>query len=133
MILGLALLLNPDVLTDPASVAGTPSTSDMIFAFTLDARDVRGRRRVVGPGRRGRGRPPRAQAPASRARLLAFIPYVGIALVAVSVLPLDDRAALGPDNYVDAPMLGVAAGFEQAWLSEHAAAPDRRSPRSRSW
>ena len=31
-----------------------------------DARDVRGRRRVVGPRRRGQGRPPRAQAPRDR-------------------------------------------------------------------
>ena len=41
VILGLARLLNPDVLTHPMSIAGMPSTSDLIFAFTLDARDVR--------------------------------------------------------------------------------------------
>jgi basic amino acid/polyamine antiporter, APA family len=52
------------------------------------------------------------------ARLLAFIPYVGIALVAVSVLPVDTGLRAGEDNYVDAPMLGVAAGFEQAWLRD---------------
>ena len=35
MILGLALLLNPDALTDPASLGGTPSAKDLVFAFTL--------------------------------------------------------------------------------------------------
>jgi basic amino acid/polyamine antiporter, APA family len=116
VILGLALLLNPDVLTDPASVAGTPSTSNLIFAFTLtlvtfagvDASS--GLAGEVKVGRRGLKR-------LVTARLLAFIPYVGIALVAVSVLPLDNLKG-GADNYVDAPMLGVAAGFEQPWLSD---------------
>ena len=117
VILGLALLLNPDVLTNPASLAGTPSTSNLIFAFTLtlvtfagvDASS--GLAGEVAVSRRGLKR-------LVTARLLAFIPYVGISLVAVSVLPLKAGLRSGPDNYVDAPMLGVAAGFEQAWLSD---------------
>ena len=116
VILGLALLLNPDVLTHPASLGGMPSTSNLIFAFTLtlvtfagvDASS--GLAGEVKVGRRGLER-------LVIARLLAFIPYVGIALVAVSVLPLNSLKS-GKDNYVDAPMLGVAAGFEQPWLRE---------------
>ena len=34
------------------------------------------------------------------------------------MLPVDNGQTPGEDNYVDAPMLGVAAGFEQAWLSD---------------
>ncbi|HEY6695882.1 MAG TPA: amino acid permease, partial [Solirubrobacteraceae bacterium] len=52
------------------------------------------------------------------ARLLAFIPYVGISLVAVSALPLGDLRHGGPDDYVDAPMLGVAAAFDPQWLAD---------------
>ena len=33
--LGLALLFQPEVLTDPASIAGTPSLEDIVFAFPL--------------------------------------------------------------------------------------------------
>ena len=33
--LGLALLFQPEVLTDPASIAGQPSLEDMVFAFPL--------------------------------------------------------------------------------------------------
>jgi basic amino acid/polyamine antiporter, APA family len=117
VILGLALLLNPDALTHPASLGGMPSTSNLIFAFTLtlvtfagvDASS--GLAGEVAVSRRGLKR-------LVTARLLAFIPYVGISLVAVSVLPLKAGLRSGPDNYVDAPMLGVAAGFDQAWLSE---------------
>ena len=117
VILGLALLLNPDALTDPASIAGTPSTSDIVFAFTLtlvtfagvDASS--GLAGEVKVGRRGLKR-------LVTARLLAFIPYVGISLVAISVLPFESGLRSGEDDYVDAPMLGVAAGFEQPWLAD---------------
>jgi APA family basic amino acid/polyamine antiporter len=117
VILGLLLLLNPDALTHPASIAGTPSTSDLVFAFTLtlvtfagvDASS--GLAGEVAIGRRGLKR-------LISARLLAFIPYVGISLVAVSVLPFEAGLQSGEDNYVDAPMLGVAAGFEQPWLAD---------------
>jgi basic amino acid/polyamine antiporter, APA family len=117
VILGLILVLNPDVLTDPASVAGTPSAKDLIFAFTLtlvtfagvDASS--GLAGEVAVGRKGLKR-------LVSARLLAFIPYVGISLVAVSALPLDDLRHGGPDDYVDAPMLGVAAAFHPQWLAD---------------
>ena len=35
VVLGLALLFEPDVLTDPAAVAGTPNAEDLLFAFTI--------------------------------------------------------------------------------------------------
>ena len=117
VILGLALLLNPDALTDPASLGGTPSLEDLLFAFTLtlvtfagvDASS--GLAGEVAVGRKGLKR-------LMTARMLAFIPYIGISLVAVSALPLEDLRGGGDDDYVEAPMLGVAAAFEQAWLAD---------------
>ena len=117
VILGLALLLNPDALTDPASLGGTPSLEDLLFAFTLtlvtfagvDASS--GLAGEVAVGRKGLKR-------LMTARMLAFIPYIGISLVAVSALPVDDLRGGGDDDYVEAPMLGVAAAFEQAWLAD---------------
>jgi APA family basic amino acid/polyamine antiporter len=116
VVLGLLLVLNPDALTNPASLGGKPSATDLLFAFTLtlvtfagiDASS--GLAGEVAVGRRGLKR-------LLSARLLASIPYVGIALVAVSALPLDDLRG-GRDDYVEAPMLGVAAAFEQAWLAD---------------
>ena len=35
VVLGLALLLEADVLTHPASIAGTPDLEDVVFAFPL--------------------------------------------------------------------------------------------------
>ena len=117
VILGLALILDPDALTDPASLGGTPSVEDLVFAFTLtlvtfagiDASS--GLAGEVAVGRKGLKR-------LMTARMLAFIPYIGVSLVAISALPLSDLRNAGPDDYVDAPMLGVAAAFEQAWLAD---------------
>jgi basic amino acid/polyamine antiporter, APA family len=110
--LGMALLFQPEVLTDPASIGGSPSLGDMIFAFPLvlvafsgiDASS--GLAGQVKIGRAGLRR-------LIGVRLIAaMVPYVGIALVASSVLPPTGS------KWVEAPLLGVADSFEQAWLRE---------------
>ena len=110
--LGMALLFQPEVLTDPASIGGSPSLEDMIFAFPLvlvafsgiDASS--GLAGQVKIGRAGLRR-------LIGVRLVAaMVPYVGIALVASSVLPQTGS------KWVEAPLLGVAESFEQAWIRE---------------
>lgn len=110
--LGLALLFEPDVLFDPAAVAGTPSAEDLVFAFPLvlvafsgiDASS--GLAGQVKIGRAGLRR-------LIGVRLLAaLVPYLGIALIASSVLPQTG------DRWVEAPLLGVADAFEQGWIRE---------------
>jgi APA family basic amino acid/polyamine antiporter len=110
--LGLALLFQPEVLTDPASIAGSPSLEDVIFAFPLvlvafsgiDASS--GLAGQVAIGRAGLRR-------LIGVRLIAaMVPYLGIALIASSVLPQTGG------RWVEAPLLGVADAFEQAWLRE---------------
>ena len=110
--LGLALLLNPDVLTAPSSIAGTPSIEDIIFAFPLvlvafsgiDASS--GLAGQVAIGRRGLRR-------LIGVRLLAaLVPYLGIALIASSVLPQTGG------RWVEAPLIGVAEAFKQNWIAD---------------
>lgn len=112
VILGLALLFEPDVLLNPASVAGAPSLEDVVFAFPLvlvafsgiDASS--GLAGQVKIGRAGLRR-------LIGVRLLAaLVPYLGIALIASSVLPVTG------DRWIEAPLLGVAEAFEQAWIRE---------------
>ena len=116
--LGLALLFEPEVLTDPASIAGTPSMEDMMFAFPLvlvafsgiDASS--GLAGQVAIGRRGLRR-------LISVRLLAaLVPYVGIALVASTTLPVERQDEGGPAGWIEAPMLGIVADFSQEWLRE---------------
>jgi APA family basic amino acid/polyamine antiporter len=110
--LGLALLFDPDVLTHPTQVAGTPSVDDIVFAFPLvlvafsgiDASS--GLAGQVAIGRRGLRR-------LIGVRLIAaVVPYLGIALVASSVLPGTGK------RWVESPMVGVVDAFDQAWLRE---------------
>jgi basic amino acid/polyamine antiporter, APA family len=112
VVLGLALLFQPEVLTDPASLGGTPRAEDLVFAFTLaivafsglDASSALAGEIAV--SRRGLRRLIAVRVPA------AVIPYVGIALVA--------SAALAPtgERWQEAPMLGIAAAFDESWLRE---------------
>jgi APA family basic amino acid/polyamine antiporter len=112
VVLGLALLFEPQVLTHPAEVAGSPDLQDVVFAFPLvlvafsgiDASS--GLAGQVAIGRKGLRR-------LIGVRLIAaVVPYVGIALVASSVLPRTGG------RWVEAPMVGIADAFEQAWLRD---------------
>ena len=105
---GLIYLFEPEVLTDPASIAGTPSVEDVLFAFPLvlvafsglDASS--GLAGQVAIGRRGLRRL------ISVRMLAAIVPYVGIALVASAALPNEPRSL-----WIEAPMLGVVDDFPQ--------------------
>ena len=110
---GLALLFEPAVLTDAGAVIRAPSLEELLFAFPLvlvafsgiDASS--GLAGQVAIGRRGLKR-------LLGVRLLAAaVPYVGIALVASTALPRQPGR-----EWVEAPMVGIAAAFEQAWLRE---------------
>lgn len=112
---GVAFLLEPEVLTSPSSVGGTPSLEDLAFAFTLAivaftgldassgfagevAVSRRGLRKLVG------------------ARSVAvLVPYVGITLLASSSL---GAAGILSDEDRDSPLVGLTGAFEQAWLRD---------------
>jgi APA family basic amino acid/polyamine antiporter len=114
--LGMALLFEPDVLVHPARIAGAGSAADLLWAFPLvlvafsglDASS--GLAGQVAIGRRGLRRLVIARSVAT------LIPYVGIALVASSTLPVERRGEGGPASWIEAPMLGVVGDFEQPWL-----------------
>ena len=111
VVLGLALLLEPDVLTAPGKVAGSPSAEELLFAFTIAIAAFSGLDASsslageVAVSRRGLKR-------LFAARAAAAIPYVGIAVVASSTLPQTG------DRWLEAPMLGLVSSFEQDWLRE---------------
>jgi APA family basic amino acid/polyamine antiporter len=111
VVLGLALLFAPEVLTDPTSVAGSPDVEHFLFAFTiaiaafsgLDASSALAGEVAV--SRRGLKR-------LFAVRTAAAVPYLGIALVASSTL------AQTHGRWYEAPMLGVASAFDEEWLRE---------------
>ena len=111
VVLGLALLFEPEVLTDPTAIAGTPSLEDLLFAFTIAIAAFSGLDASsslageVAVSRRGLKR-------LFVVRTAAAVPYLGIALVASSALFKSDH------DWYEAPMLGIATAFEEEWLRE---------------
>lgn len=108
---GLVLLFEPEVLSDPAAIAGAPSLEDMVFAFPLvlvafsgiDASS--GLAGQVAIGRAGLRR-------LIGVRLVAaMVPYLGIALIASSVLPPTGA------RWIEAPVLGIAEAFDASWVA----------------
>jgi APA family basic amino acid/polyamine antiporter len=111
VVLGLALVVDTDVLTAPASIAGSPPAEDVLFAFTIAIAAFSGLDASsslageVAVSRRGLKR-------LFAARAAATIPYIGIALVASATLPQTGH------RWEEAPMLGVASAFDQDWVRE---------------
>jgi APA family basic amino acid/polyamine antiporter len=118
IVLGIALLLDPGGVIDTIDLGSAPTWEDAIFALTIatiaftgleaaaslagETSTTRvGLKRLVGPGVGA-----------------ILVVYVGIAVVAVSALPV----AGGPEAFsardVEAPLLSVASAFDTAWLAE---------------
>ena len=118
IVLGLALVFNPDNLTASVNLGTAPSWSDLAFALPIAviaftgieaaasiAGEVSATRRqvrlVVGPG-----------------SAVIVLVYVGISLVGVGALPVHDgMTALGTEH-IKAPVLGVVEAFKPQWLAD---------------
>jgi len=118
ILLGLAILLDPGKVTDTIHLGSAPTWRDLIFALTIatiaftgleaaaslageTSTTRRGLHRLVGPGVGA-----------------IVIVYVGIALVAVGVLPIAGGYHAFDARDVEAPLLSVANAFHPAWLRD---------------
>jgi basic amino acid/polyamine antiporter, APA family len=118
VVLGLVLFFSPDVLLDPIHVGTAPKWSDLVFALTVaviaftsleSASGLAGEVRI---SRRGL-----KQMMASGAATVAFV-YVGIALVAVTALPVHGTHTELADRFVNAPMIGIVSHVHPHWLEQ---------------
>jgi basic amino acid/polyamine antiporter, APA family len=118
VVLGLALFFNPHTLLDPIHLGSAPKWSDLVFAMTIAvisftslesaaglAGEVRisrgGLKRMVGSG-----------------TVTVVIGYVGIALVAVTALPVRNGHTELATHYMNAPMVGIVTHMRPHWLAE---------------
>jgi APA family basic amino acid/polyamine antiporter len=118
--LGCALLLSVTRVFDGIDLGVRPAWDDLAFALALAAAAAStgldassGLAGEVAIGRRGLRRLVTARAGT------VIVLYVGVSLVALSAVPVQDgRTALG-DSYLDAPLLGVVGQYEPGtWLAE---------------
>ncbi|HEV2753851.1 MAG TPA: amino acid permease, partial [Solirubrobacteraceae bacterium] len=118
IVIGLVLLFDLDTLVDPIDLGSAPRWEDVIFALTIatvaftgleSASGLAGEVRV---SRRGLKRV------VGSASLTVIVVYVGIALVAVTALPVSGAGTPLGSTYLEAPVVGVATAFDPPWLAE---------------
>nr|MBA3809317.1 amino acid permease [Solirubrobacterales bacterium] len=118
VVLGLVLFFNPHTLVDPIHLGSAPKWSDLIFALTVavisftsleSASGLAGEVRI---SRRGL-----KQMIASGTATVVLL-YVGIALVAVTALPVRGGHTELATRYLNAPMIGVVKHVHPHWLGE---------------
>ncbi len=116
--LGVIFLLQPDTLISSIELGSSPTVQNLIVALgiaTVVSTGLESASGLSGEVRVGRAGLRRLVTSSS---LTVIIVYTGIAIVAISAQPvIDGRTALS-STYKDAPMLGVAAGFDQPWLAQ---------------
>jgi APA family basic amino acid/polyamine antiporter len=118
IVVGIVSALNIDALTASIDLGTTPTWKDLIFALTAGTvaftglESASGLAGEVAVGRRGLKRL------VSSAAFIVLIAYTGIALAAISVLPVvDGETGLGSPEYIERPVVGVANALEPHWLA----------------
>ena len=115
---GLAVFFQPDLITDSIHLGETPTWGNAIFAVGVatvvftgleSASGLSGELRV---GRRGLERL------IASATISVLVLYVGVAVVAMSALPVVGNETSLARNYLDAPMVGVAEAFHPRWYTD---------------
>jgi APA family basic amino acid/polyamine antiporter len=118
IVIGLIAALNIDQLTSSIHLGSSPTWTDFIFALTAGTvaftglESASGLAGEVAVGRRGLKRL------VSSAAFCVLIAYTGIALAAVSVLPVvDGQTDLGSPEFVERPVVGIADALDPHWLA----------------
>ncbi len=116
VVLGLALFFNPHTLLSPIHLGSAPTLSRLIFAMTVavisftsleSAAGLAGEVRISRSGLK--------RLVWSTTGTVAFL-YVGIALVAVTALPVHGTHTELARHYLDAPVLGIVSRVHPHWL-----------------
>jgi len=116
--LGLIFLFEPATLTSSLDFGTSPTLQNVIVALgiaTVVSTGLESASGLSGEVRVGRAGLRRLVTSSS---LTVIIVYTGIAVVAVSAQPVINGQTRLSSTYKDAPLLGVAAGFDQKWLAQ---------------
>jgi basic amino acid/polyamine antiporter, APA family len=118
IVVGLAAALNIDVLTASIHLGATPTWQDLVFALTVGTVEFTGLESASGlagevaVGRRGLKRL------VCSATGIVLVAYTGVALAAISVLPVvDGHTQLGSPGLIERPVVGVAEALHPHWLA----------------
>lgn len=112
IVLGFILVFNTDLLLDPIDIGSSPTWAGFAFALTLTTvaftglESASGLAGEVAVGRRGLRRL------VASSSVVSIVLYVGIALVAITAMPVVGGATSLARNYLNDPIIGVAANLD---------------------
>ena len=118
VVLGMVLLFDASAITDSIDLGTTPTWEDVIVALGIATVVSSGMESAAGLSGEINVKRRDLRRLVGLGSLTVVVVYAGIALVAISALPVvDGQTELG-GRYEDAPFLGIAASFEQEWLRD---------------
>jgi APA family basic amino acid/polyamine antiporter len=118
VILGLVVFFDADLLTSAVELGSNPRWEDLLFAVGVatvvftgleSASGLSGELRV---GRAG------LQRLIASATVSVLVLYVGIAMVAMTALPVVGNETSLARNHLEAPMVGIAEAFQPRWYAD---------------
>jgi basic amino acid/polyamine antiporter, APA family len=118
IVLGLALVFNPDNLTASIHLGTAPSWSDLAFALPIAViafTGIEAAASIAGEVSATRKQVKLLVGPGSAVIVLI---YVGISLVGVGALPVHDGVTTLGTEHIKAPVLGVVEAFKPQWLAD---------------
>jgi APA family basic amino acid/polyamine antiporter len=118
VVIGLVLFFNPHTLLDPIHLGSAPKWSDLIFALTIAVIAFTSLESAAGVAGEVRISRPALKRVVGSGTAVVVLLYAGIALVAVTALPVHGGHTDLATRYMNAPMLGVVARTHPHWLAE---------------
>src|SRR4051812_31460647 len=118
IVLGMATFFEADILLEPIHLGSRPEWGDILFAFGVAAVVFTGLESAAGLSAEVQASRGALKRLVGSATLVVMVVYVGIALVALTALPVVGNATSLSRNFLEAPMLGIAESFHQHWLAD---------------
>lgn len=117
VVLGLVLFFNPHTLLDPIHLGSAPTWSNLLFALTVAAisfTSLESAAGLAGEVKIGVGALKRL---VGSGVVTVVVVYVGIALVALTALPVHNGHTALATRYVNDPMVGLVTNMHPHWLA----------------
>jgi APA family basic amino acid/polyamine antiporter len=118
VVLGLVLFFNPHTLLDPIHLGSAPSWSDLVFALTVAAISFTGLESAAGLAGEVRISKGQLKRLVGTGTATVVVIYVGIALVAVTALPVHAGHTQLATRFLDDPVVGIVGQMKPHWLAE---------------
>ncbi len=118
VIVGLVMFFDPDILLDPIHLGSAPTWGGFVFALTIAAVAFTGLESASGLA--GEVRISRAglRRMVASGTATVMVGYVGIALVAVTALPVHNGQTELATRYVNDPVVGIVSQMHPHWLAQ---------------